>query len=44
MPEFKITKKVTNGHQHVVYLRDNEEGIASESAGHVPIVQVAVIQ
>jgi hypothetical protein len=44
MPEIKITKKVTNGHQHVIYLRDNGQGIGSESAGHTPIVQLAAFQ
>jgi hypothetical protein len=44
MPEFKITKKITNGHQHVLYLRDDGIGFASEENGHVPVVQqVAVV-
>lgn len=42
MPELKITKKVTNGHRHIVYFGENGIALASTAKDHAPEIKVNV--
>lgn len=40
MPELKITKKITNGHQHVIYMGKEGFALASKAKDHTPEIMV----